>query len=50
MNFAIKSMIALNFLDSNGIVTASGARNPTPLDPATVAEQAKAYTVHVTCR
>ncbi|GJD74672.1 S1C family serine protease [Methylobacterium goesingense] len=50
VNFAIKSMIALNFLDSNGIVTASGARNPTPLDPATVAEQAKAYTVHVTCR
>lgn len=50
VNFAIKSTIALNFLDSNGIVTGSGTENPTPLDPATVADQAKAYTVHVTCR
>ncbi|MHC2000381.1 S1C family serine protease [Methylobacterium sp. CM6241] len=50
VNFAIKSTIALNFLDSNGIVTATGTKNPTPMDPATVAEQAKMYTVHVTCR
>jgi S1-C subfamily serine protease len=50
VNFAIKSTIALNFLDSNGIVTPTGTKNATPMDPASVAEQAKMYTVHVTCR
>lgn len=50
VNFAIKAMIALNFLDSNGIVSPAGIKSPTPLDPASVADQAKLYTVHVTCR
>jgi S1-C subfamily serine protease len=50
VNFAIKAMIALNFLDSNGIPPAVGTRSPTPLDAATLAEQAKLFTVHVVCR
>ncbi|SFK85803.1 S1C family serine protease [Methylorubrum salsuginis] len=50
VNFAIKTMIALNFLDANGIPTTVGIKSPTPLDAASVAEQAKLFTVHVTCR
>ncbi|KQT59929.1 serine protease [Methylobacterium sp. Leaf456] len=50
INFAIKTMIALNFLDANGIPPAVGTKSPTPLDAASVAEQAKLFTVHVTCR
>ncbi|WP_342149675.1 serine protease [Methylorubrum sp. SB2] len=50
INFAIKTMIALNFLDANGIPPTVGTKSPTPLDAASVAEQAKLFTVHVTCR
>lgn len=50
VNFAIKSMIALNFLDSNGIPPAVGTKSPTPLDAASVADQAKLFTVHIVCR
>ncbi|GJE59931.1 S1C family serine protease [Methylobacterium trifolii] len=50
VNFAIKAMIALNFLDSNGIPPAVGTKSQTSMDPASVAEQAKLFTVHVTCR
>lgn len=50
INFAIKSTVALGFLDANGIPPAAGGRSPTPLDPATVAEKARLFTLRVTCR
>jgi S1-C subfamily serine protease len=48
VNFAIKAYIAINFLDSNGVnaATASGGK---ALDPADIADEAKKYTVRVTC-
>ncbi|GJD78405.1 S1 family peptidase [Methylobacterium gregans] len=50
VNFAIKAMIALNFLDANGIPPAVGTKSQTPMDAASVADQAKLFTVHVVCR
>lgn len=49
VNFAIKSAIALNFLESNGIAPVETRKTQT-LDPATIAEAAKDFTVLVTCR
>jgi S1-C subfamily serine protease len=49
INFAIKGSVAVNFLESNGIAVRTDAKSGT-LDPATVAERAKAATVRVTCR
>ncbi len=49
VNFAIKSAIASNFLDANG-VTPNENRRAQTLDPATIAETARAFTVLVTCR
>ena len=49
VNFAIKSTIALNFLESNGIAPVE-TRKTQALDPATIAEAAKDFTVLVTCR
>ncbi|MEH3144932.1 MAG: serine protease [Methylobacterium frigidaeris] len=50
VNFAIKAMIALNFLDANGIPPAAGIRSPAPMDAAGVADQARLFTVQVVCR
>ncbi len=49
VNFAIKSAIAVNFLDSNGIAPVETRKTQT-LDPATIAEAARDFTVLVTCR
>lgn len=49
VNFAIKSAVAVSFLDSNGVKPV-GAQKTQALDPATIAEAAKDFTVLVTCR
>jgi S1-C subfamily serine protease len=49
VNFAIKSTIALNFLDTNRISPPSET-HATALEPAKVAERALAFTVQVVCR
>lgn len=48
VNFAIKAYIATNFMESHGVtpVTAAPGR---PVDPADIAEEAKKFTVRVTC-
>lgn len=48
VNFAIKSYIAVNFLESHG-VTPKVAGAPKPLDPADIADEAKKFTLRVTC-
>lgn len=50
INFAIKSTVALSFLDANGISPAAGTKSQTAMDGATVAEQARLFTVRITCR
>jgi S1-C subfamily serine protease len=49
VNFAIKSTIALNFLDANRIEPSLDVAT-TALEPAKVAEQALSFTVQVICR
>lgn len=49
VNFAIKSSVALGFLESNGLKAADASKSQA-LDPATIAEGAKEFTVLVTCR
>ncbi len=49
VNFAIKSAIVTNFLDANGVAPNENRAGQT-LDPAAIAEAARAYTVLVTCR
>jgi len=48
VNFAIKSSIATNFLDSSG-VTANGAVSTRELAPEAIADLAKIFTVQVLC-
>jgi S1-C subfamily serine protease len=48
VNFAIKSMIALNFLQSSG-VTPMIAAPAAAWDPSDIAEGAQNFTVQVTC-
>ena len=50
VNFAIKTTIALNFLEANGIEGSIAARSSEPMDGGTIAEKAKAFTVRVNCR
>lgn len=50
VNFAIKAVIAQNFLESNGIDTTAAPRKSEPMDGATIAESAKTFTVRVNCR
>ena len=50
VNFAIKSVIAQNFLDANGIETSARARTTDAMDGATIAEKAKEFTVRINCR
>jgi serine protease Do len=49
VNFAIKSTIALNFLDANGISAPIDARTTDPMDGEAIAEKAKAFTVRINC-
>ncbi|MFC0242668.1 S1C family serine protease [Rhodopseudomonas telluris] len=48
VNFAIKSSIAANFLDSSGVV-ANGAVSTRELPPEAIADLAKSFTVQVLC-
>jgi S1-C subfamily serine protease len=48
VNFAIKSSIVTNFLDTNGASYAQGATTQ-PMQPADLAEQAKAMSVFIEC-
>lgn len=48
VNFAIKSGIATNFLDTNGVV-ANGAVSTRELPPEAIADLAKSFTVQVLC-
>ena len=50
VNFAIKAVIAQNFLESNGVDTLERPRNTEAMDGATVAERARLFTVRVNCR
>jgi S1-C subfamily serine protease len=49
INFAIKSVIAQSFLESNDILP-SMTPSTAPLDAPQVAERAKAFTVRITCK
>jgi S1-C subfamily serine protease len=49
VNFAIKTVIALAFLEANDI-TAAGTASTTALDATQIAERAKAFTVRITCK
>ena len=48
VNFAIKSSIVTNFLDTNGASYAQGAATQ-PMQPADLADQAKAMSVFIEC-
>lgn len=50
VNFAIKSTIALNFLEANGVEAPITVRTADPLDGAALAEKAREFTVQVVCR
>jgi serine protease Do len=50
VNFAIKTSVALSFLDANGVEAPLNARTTDPMDGATLAEKARAFTVQVICR
>ena len=45
VNFAIKSMIALNFLEANGVEPPIAVRTSDPMDGAAIAEKAREFTV-----
>ncbi|MFG1424096.1 S1C family serine protease [Roseixanthobacter liquoris] len=49
VNFAIKSAIAQNFLDANGIETRSDLKDKA-LEPSAVADLAKNFTARIECR
>ncbi|AWN55891.1 hypothetical protein DK412_27115 [Methylobacterium sp. 17Sr1-1] len=49
VNFALKGMVAANFLDSNGVTFTPGSATA-PMAPADLADHSKAMSVFVTCR
>ncbi|MCJ2019148.1 S1C family serine protease [Methylobacterium sp. E-065] len=49
VNFAIKSMIALNFLEANGVEPPITVRTTDPMDGAAIAVKARDFTVQVVC-
>lgn len=49
VNFAIKSLIAMSFLEANSIATATAGATAKPLDPTDIAERARAFTVQIAC-
>ena len=50
VNFAIKSTIALNFLEANGVEAPINVRTTDPLDGAGIAEKARDFTVQIVCQ
>jgi len=50
VNFAIKSSVAQTFLDGNSVMPPIGTTTGPALDGATIAEQAKRFTVFVRCK
>ncbi|MCJ2057692.1 serine protease [Methylobacterium sp. J-048] len=49
VNFAIKSTIALNFLEANGAEAPINVRATDPMDGAGIAEKARDFTVQIVC-
>jgi hypothetical protein len=49
VNFAIQSPIVVNFLTTKGVLP-SFSKVADKLDPADIADQAKEFTVQVTCK
>jgi S1-C subfamily serine protease len=49
VNFAIKAIIAQNFLEANGIEARTDARSSSPMDAETIASKAKDFTVRINC-
>ena len=49
VNFAIKSTIALNFLEANGVEAPINVRTADPMDGAGIAEKARDFTVQIVC-
>lgn len=49
VNFAIKTTIALNFLEANGVSAPIHVRTTTPMDATAIAEKAKEFTVRINC-
>ncbi|MCJ2125068.1 S1C family serine protease [Methylobacterium sp. J-077] len=49
VNFAIKSTIALNFLEANGVEAPINVRATDPMDGAGIAEKARDFTVQIVC-
>lgn len=50
VNFAIKTSIALNFLEANGIEAPIDVKTSSPLDGTALAERARNFTVQVACQ
>ena len=50
VNFAIKSMIALNFLEANGVEPPITVRTTDSMDGAAIAVKVRDFTVQVVCR
>lgn len=50
VNFAIKASVASSFLESNGITPTSGHAAAAPMNPADLADLAKAQSVFIACR
>jgi serine protease Do len=48
-NFAIKSSVAMTFLERNGVTPPAAPQNAAPLSSADLAERAQQFTVFVTC-
>jgi S1-C subfamily serine protease len=49
VNFAIKAAVAATFLESNGVSPATGSASERKMDPADLADQAKAMSVFIVC-
>lgn len=49
VNFAIKSVVAIDFLKAHGVTVITAAESQS-LDPADVAERAIAATVYIVCK
>jgi serine protease Do len=49
VNFAIKANVVTNFLDANNVAYASGSIGPATLQPAELADRAKALSVIIEC-
>jgi S1-C subfamily serine protease/regulator of sirC expression with transglutaminase-like and TPR domain len=49
VNFAIKMQVALRFLDANSVTPPNGGMDGERLEPTQLAEQARAFTVQITC-